>query len=121
MIDIAKKTVNTVSNAKQRFRTFVEPIPLLGWICGALVSVLLERFVGLALARALGLPKIPALLGCMLIFKDPQLIPGALAYLMLIYCIPVTIAAKLTVSPINRIVRKLHHFPIQLPEKSFQI
>jgi branched-chain amino acid transport system permease protein len=49
----------------------------------------------LDLAHALGLPKIPMMFGFMIALKKPLLIPGTLAFVGLIYIIPITVVIRL--------------------------
>lgn len=87
-------------------------VPLLGWLFAALVAIGLERFVGLYLARLLGMSKVPALFGALVILDDPILIPSALIYLALIYILPVGIVARLTTPIANRIAAWLMRYPL---------
>ncbi|MGD9330872.1 MAG: branched-chain amino acid ABC transporter permease [Desulfobacterales bacterium] len=98
-----------------RIRLFVGEIPLLAWLFGALLSVLVETQVGDGLASLLGLPKIPVLFGFVLAMKEPLLLPGALAYVFLIYIMTITLAAKLTAKPFNMLAAKLIQWPISVP------
>ena len=92
----------------------ISRVPVLGWIFGVLVAVILEYFIGTFLALALGLPKIPVLFGFVIMLKKPLLIPGALVYVLLIYILPVSIIARLCAKPANRLAAKLSGFPIGL-------
>jgi branched-chain amino acid transport system permease protein len=83
------------------------PVPLLGWLVGALVAVALEQLVGTPLARALGMSKVPSLFGFVIILKDPALIPGAMLYLFLIYVLPIAVIVRLTHSLANRLAAQL--------------
>jgi branched-chain amino acid transport system permease protein len=76
-------------------------VPILGWFLGALTAVLLELLIGLTIARALGLPRIPALFGVTIALDKPFLIPSAILYDLLIYIIPVLLVARLVKSPAN--------------------
>jgi branched-chain amino acid transport system permease protein len=78
-------------------------------LLAALVAVLLEMFVGQPLARLLGMSKIPALFGVILVLKTPMLIPSALLYLLLIYVLPIAITARLTAKLTNFIATKLYN------------
>jgi branched-chain amino acid transport system permease protein len=86
------------------FREYFSQVPLLGWLTGGLAAVLLERLLGSPLANLLGLPKVPVLFGSVIILKKPLLIPGTLAYLLLVYVLPVVIIAGLSSSVLNRLV-----------------
>jgi len=87
-----------------RIRDSFSQVPLLAWLCGVLGAVLLERFLGDPLSELLGLPKIPALFGAVTILKKPQLIPGTIAFLFLIYVVPVIFIPRLFGSILNRLV-----------------
>ena len=87
-------------------------VPLLGWLLGILIAVLLEHFVGDLLVDVLGLPKIPVLFGFVIMLKKPLMIPGAVLYVLLIYILPITIVARLISRPANRIAEKLLDYPM---------
>jgi len=93
----------------KRIRDSFSQVPLLAWLCGVLGAVLLERFLGDPLAEILGLPKIPALFGAVTILKKPQLIPGTVAFLFLIYVVPIIVIPRLFGSIMNRLVGWLFH------------
>ena len=95
-----------------KIRAAFSRAPLLGWLLGVLAAVMLERFFGTDLASAVGLPKIPALFGIDIMLKKPLLIPNAVLYTILIYVLPVCIAAIASASPANRIAKALIRFPI---------
>ena len=90
-----------------RIRDSFSQVPLLAWLCGILVAVLLERFLGNPLTELLGLPKIPALFGTVTILRKPQLLPGTVGFLLLIYVLPITITPLLFRSLLNRLVGSL--------------
>jgi branched-chain amino acid transport system permease protein len=102
------------SRIKTWFRATYGQVPLLGWLVAALVSVLLETFVGKPLANLLGMSKSPALFGVVLALDKPVLIPSALLYLLLIYLLPILIVARLVARPANRLAAWLMGFPIIL-------
>ena len=77
-----------------RIKGFFANVPLLGWLLAFLVAVGLEQFVGTELANAMGMRKVPVLFGIMIVLKKPMLIPGTLAYVSLIYIIPVLLVTK---------------------------
>lgn len=83
---------------------FFSQVPLLGWLSGVLVAVLLERFLGYPLTEFLGLPKIPVLFGFVIILKKPLLLPGTVIFLVLIYLLPVMIIARVFRAVLNRLV-----------------
>jgi len=90
-----------------RWRAFSSGVPLLGWLLGALVAVLLEQLIGTAFARAMWLPKVPVLFGCVIMLKKPFLIPSAVAYMLLIYVLPIGVIARLSATAMNRLAAKL--------------
>ncbi len=105
-------------------------VPLMAWILGALAAVALEQAAGEAVSAALGLDKIPALLGINLIFKviagatdalfsdgtwaDAKLahIPGAIAYTLIIYVIPMLAVMRLTRRTCNNVAEGLLKMPL---------
>lgn len=106
-------------STRQRIRAFLlrawEPyrsVPLLGWLIAALVAVGLENLVGLPLARVLGMSKIPALFGTLVILDNPILIPSALLFMILIYILPIGLVARLIAPLTNRIAAKLMDYPM---------
>ncbi len=95
----------TKTGLREALKRFWKPysrIPLLGWLVGALAAVLLELIVGNQFGRLLGMSKAPALLGLVIIMKSPLLIPSALAYVLVIYLLPVGIIARVGTSLANR-------------------
>ena len=82
-------------------------VPILGWLFGTLVAVILEQNVGTPLAWALGLPKIPALFGFLIMLKKPMLIPSSMLYVLLIFILPIGIIARLSLGPANRLAERL--------------
>ena len=82
-------------------------VPILGWLFGALVAVLLEQLIGLQLARALGMRKIPALFGIVIALQKPELIPSAVLYDLLIYILPIILVARLSATPSNWLSGKM--------------
>jgi len=90
-----------------RWRQYSSGIPLLGWLIGALVAVLLEQIIGTPLARGMWLPKVPVLFGCVIMLKKPLLIPSAMAYVALIYILPIGVIARLSAAAMNRLAAKL--------------
>jgi branched-chain amino acid transport system permease protein len=98
----------TFSRLWRPYRT----VPLLGWLLAALVAVGLEQFIGLFVARALGMSKIPALFGILEILDDPFRIPSALLYLIIIYIFPMALVARLTAPLANKVAGKLMSYPL---------
>jgi len=101
-----KRSVKTI------LRDWFSPVPLLSWLFGALIAVLLEHHLGDPLADALGLPKIPALFGFVIMLKKPILIPSAILYVFLIFGLPITVVARLSAPLANRFAAKLLNFPM---------
>ncbi|HSH71181.1 MAG TPA: hypothetical protein VK997_14765, partial [Deferrisomatales bacterium] len=113
----------------RRAGAFYGRLPVLGWLLAALVAALLENpyvfdpllealgaatlnnSLGEMLAEVCGLPKIPVLFGCTIMLKKPLLVPGALAYLVLIYVLPVTLVAAVGSRPCNRAAAWLQRRP----------
>lgn len=89
-------------------------VPLLGWLFAALVAIGLEQLVGLPVARLLGMPRIPALFGAVVILSNPIMTPSALLFLFLIYLLPIAIVARITAPLANRIAAKLMEYPLIL-------
>lgn len=78
-------------------------VPLLAWLVGALVSVIIESLVGNPFARLIGMPRGPVLFGFLIVLKTPLLIPHAILYNIVIYIIPTMLVARLIGSISNRI------------------
>jgi len=97
----------TKKSLASRWRSFSAGVPLLGWLMGALVAVLLEQMIGTPLARGMWLPKVPVLFGCAIMLKKPLLIPSAMAYILLIYVLPIGAIARLSAVAMNRLAAKL--------------
>ena len=85
-------------------------VPILGWLFGALMAVLLEQLVGLQLATALGTRRIPALFGIVIALQKPELIPSAVLYDLLIYVLPIILVARLSATPSNWLSGKMFNF-----------
>jgi branched-chain amino acid transport system permease protein len=96
-------SVRSIRPLLSRLRAHFVDVPLLGWLIGALIAVLLEQLVGPYLAYALGMSKIPVLFGFVIMLNDPILIPSALVYVLLIYALPIALVAKLTAPLTNRV------------------
>jgi len=97
---------------KQKVKSFFSPVPLLGWLIGILIAVVLEYFLGDPVSDLLGLPKIPALFGVLIMLKKPLLIPGAVAYVLLVYGLPIAVIARLGAGLTNGLSVALYRFPI---------
>lgn len=98
----------------KRIRSSFAKVPMLGWLAGILCAVFVEHLFGDPLSYELYLPKMPVLFGCLIMFKKPSLIPGALAYVGLIYGVPVAAVARLTAGLTNRLAAVLDRGPIWL-------
>lgn len=89
-------------------------VPMLGWLFAVLIAVVLEQLLGTPLARLLGMSKIPALFGLVIILKQPMLIPSVLIYMLLIYFLPIGLVARLSAPLANRLAAWLLSFPMVL-------
>jgi len=108
---------NVASNAKgfkRIIREWFGEVPLIGWLFGILVAVILEQLIGDPLSEILYLPKIPVLFGCVIMLKKPLLAPSALAYVMLVYVVPMGVIGRLTARPFNALADKLLRFSLPL-------
>jgi branched-chain amino acid transport system permease protein len=85
-------------------------VPLMAWIIGTLIAVVLEMAIGTPLARGLGLPKAPVLFGFVIMLKKPLLIPGAALYMALIYLLPIGLVARFGSAALNRLAAFLADF-----------
>jgi branched-chain amino acid transport system permease protein len=103
-----------VSLSLNKIRDQFSQVPLLGWLFGALIAVLLEQFLGAPLARVLGLTKVPVLFGFVMMLKQPALIPSAILYVLVIYIVPVLVVARLSIGLTNRLAAGLLRFPTWL-------
>ncbi len=90
-----------------KLKTPFSHIPLLGWLFGTLMAVVIERYLGAPLAEALGISGIPSLFGFLIILKEPVLIPSTILYLLLVYVLPISIVAWLSAPLANRLAAKL--------------
>ena len=90
-------------------------VPALGWLLGIMAAVMLEKFFGIEIALAVGLPKIPALFGIDVMLKKPLLIPNAALFTALIYVLPISIIAISSALPANRIAGALIRLPVFIP------
>jgi branched-chain amino acid transport system permease protein len=110
-----EKTIKPIaikSFVKQKAQVLFSEVPLLGWFLGMLIAVVLERFVGEALAESLGLPKIPMLFGVVMMLKNPLMIPSTILYVLIIFALPIGVVARLTSGATNRVAARLLDFPI---------
>ncbi len=108
----SNKSLESVKPKRWKFLALFAQVPLLSWLFGVLIAVVLEHYVGLQIAWALKLPKIPALFGILIMLKTPLLIPSVLLYVILIYILPIGVIAQLSISLTNKLAAKLLKFPI---------
>jgi branched-chain amino acid transport system permease protein len=90
-----------------KVRSQLVQIPLLGWLLGALLATVIEQVVGDPLAQALGLEGIPGLFGLRIMLTKPALIPSAVAYVLLVYVLPILVVARVSAPPANRLAKLL--------------
>ena len=81
--------------------------PMLGWLVGALVTVLLEYTIGPYVAWTLGLAKIPVLFGVLIMLETPILFPSAVLYVLIIYIVPIAFVAWITTPLANNLAGRL--------------
>ncbi len=89
-------------------------VPLVGWLIGSFVAVLLEYYLGDAISYYLYLPKIPVLFGALTMLKEPLLIPSVLAYDLIIYIVPVLLLGRLLAAFSNRVATWFEALPLWL-------
>ena len=107
-MDVTNESVSADGKSlASRWRAFSSGVPLLAWLLGALAAVLLEQLVGTPLARGMWLPKVPVLFGFVIMLKKPFLIPSAMAYVLLIYFLPIGVIARSSAAFMNRLSAKL--------------
>ncbi len=96
-----------------KVRSQLAPIPLLGWLFGAFLAMVVEQAVGHPLARGLGLSGIPGLFGLRIMLTKPALIPSAVAYVLLVYALPILVVALLSAPLANWVAGwLLERFPL---------
>lgn len=89
-------------------------VPLAGWLLGAFAAVLMEYYLGDLISYYLYLPKIPVLLGTLVILKEPIMIPSVLVYDIIVYFIPVFLVARLFAPLANQLAAFLEKMPLWL-------
>jgi branched-chain amino acid transport system permease protein len=99
----------------EKFRSRFSGVPMLGWLFGSLLAVILEQLFGSLVASMLGLPKIPALFGCVIMLKEPFMIPSALIYIFIVYLLPVGLVIRFGTTGLNSLAKKLLTLPIWFP------
>jgi branched-chain amino acid transport system permease protein len=97
---------------KKRIRVAFAQVPMLGWLAGILCTVLIEHLWGDPLSYQLYLPKVPVLFGCLIMLKKPLLIPSALAYVAVIYVIPICAVTLATRKITNGLAGQLSRLPL---------
>nr|WP_320013986.1 branched-chain amino acid ABC transporter permease [uncultured Desulfobacter sp.] len=94
-------------------KNFLWNIPMAGWLLGLLAAVLIEYFWGYDyISYYLGLPKIPVLFGAILMLKDPVMIPGVLAYDLVVYVLPICIVGKASAFFTNPLASAMEKLPL---------
>ncbi len=116
---LTMEATNSLPIKQNRFQAWLakiwapyQQVPILGWLLGALVAMIIEIFAGPSLALALGIGGVPALFGFVVVLTKPILIPPIILYLLLIYALPIAIVARLTTSIANNIAGKLLNYPL---------
>jgi len=112
---IARKTLLAKVRyfGRAQYKSQLSQIPLLGWLWGALMAMVIEQAVGYPLARALGLSNVPGLFGLRIMLTKPALIPSAAAYVLLVYVLPTLVVARLSAPLANRVAKQLlDRFPL---------
>lgn len=98
-----------------KFKNTFANVPMLGWLLGCLVAVLIEYYWGYDyISYYMGLPKIPVLFGALVVLMEPAMIPGVIGYDLLVYVIPIFLVAKLTVFITNPVALMLEKTPLWL-------
>jgi branched-chain amino acid transport system permease protein len=95
----------------KKIRNSFSHVPLIGWLFGVLIAVVLEHYLGEPLADILILPKIPVLFGFVIMLKKPLLIPSVIIFVLLIYALPISAVARLSAPLTNRLAAKLFSLP----------
>jgi len=126
-----------------KVRSQLAQIPLLGWLFGALLAMVVEQVLGEPLALALSLEGIPGLFGLRImltplfdilslvvssllhrdipsllsglgtILPELALIPSAVAYVLLVYVLPILVVARLSAPLANWLAKQLlDRFPL---------
>lgn len=116
----------------RRLGRYLNHVPLLAWLLGGLAAVALEQALGNTISNAIGLDKIPALFGFNLIFKviaaasdalfsdgawadvHPGRIPGAVAYILVVYVTPMAVVMRLVRRTCNNVAEGLLRLPVMV-------
>ncbi|THB79688.1 MAG: branched-chain amino acid ABC transporter permease [Desulfobacteraceae bacterium] len=97
----------------RKFKEMFSTVPMIGWLLGILVGVLIEFYWGYDyISYYLGLPKIPVLFGALIMLKEPLMIPGAIGYDLIVYVIPVFLVARVTTFATNPLATFLEKLPL---------
>ncbi len=91
----------------QKFRAHLADIPVLAYLLGFGLASAIELFVGNLAASLLGLPTMPTLFGIILVQQSLALLPGVIAYDLLIYLLPTYIMARLAAPFVKKWVQKV--------------
>lgn len=101
---------------KLSLKKVLSGIPLLAWLIGIFVAVVLEHLIGdYFAAEILDLSKIPVLFGSLIIFKYPDMRFNAIVYVIFIYFVPTVIVAKSLGQIANKIAAELLKLPMLIP------
>jgi len=99
----------------RKFKSAFSTVPMLGWLLGTFVAVLIEYYWGYDyISYYLGLPKIPVLFGTLIMLKDPLMIPGAVGYDLIVYVLPVLAVGKLSEKLTNPLAVFCEKLPLAL-------
>lgn len=82
-------------------------VPLFAWLAAFLTSAGLEVAVGERLADAIGLDKVPALFGMLIVLDEPARLPHALLYVSAVYVLPAIAVTTLLAGAANGLAARL--------------
>lgn len=109
----AAASAGSQNTLRAKIRSQLAPIPLLGWLFGTLVAMVIEQAVGHSLALAIGLSGVPGLFGLRIMLTKRALIPSSVAYVLLVYILPTLAVARLSAPLANRLAKQLlDRFPL---------
>lgn len=109
----------------RRFVSHFRNVPTIGWLLTGLVVAFLERFLGTTLAYVLGLSKLPAIFGSLVLFTRPSLrfpfifndlptVGAVLVYDLLIYLLPIALLAHFFMGLTNKLSELLYRRSVLL-------
>ncbi|MEA2115652.1 MAG: branched-chain amino acid ABC transporter permease [Thermodesulfobacteriota bacterium] len=98
----------------KKFFRILSVVPLAGWLLGGFTAVLIEYYLGDLISYYLYLPKVPVLFGTLIMLKEPQLIPSALAYNLIVYILPILLVGRLLAPVMNGLAALLEKMPLWL-------